>query len=124
MKTKEELNMLKEKTGNLNKKLSELSDEELQKVVGGKVSPGKVIALEEVWEGMGEWFRINNVVEDYAYTSCYAPRYGHSFIANKYWYNGSEAWYCGTCSIGEFTELVVINDPTTVHPEFTYEKPF
>ena len=35
MKTKEELNALKEEVENLNKKLSELTDEELEQVTGG-----------------------------------------------------------------------------------------
>ena len=35
MKTKEELNAIKEEVATLNKKLAELSDEELEQVVGG-----------------------------------------------------------------------------------------
>ena len=35
MKTKEELNALKEETENLNKKLAELSEDEMKEVVGG-----------------------------------------------------------------------------------------
>ena len=35
MKTKEELNTLKEEVETLNKKLAELSDEELEQIVGG-----------------------------------------------------------------------------------------
>ena len=42
MKTKEELNALKEEVEALNKKLAELSDEELQQVAGGAASPGLV----------------------------------------------------------------------------------
>lgn len=37
MKTKEELNALKEEVNALNKKLAELSEEELRQVTGGKV---------------------------------------------------------------------------------------
>ena len=37
MKTKEELNALKEEVEALNKKLAELSDEELQQVAGGLI---------------------------------------------------------------------------------------
>ena len=39
MKTKEELNALKEEVETLNKKLAELTNEELEKVTGGKVQP-------------------------------------------------------------------------------------
>ena len=43
MKTKEELNALKEEVENLNKKLAELSEEELKQVAGGfQTDPGKV----------------------------------------------------------------------------------
>ena len=40
MKTKEELNALKEEVETLNKKLAELTDEELAQVSGGKISTG------------------------------------------------------------------------------------
>ena len=39
MKTVEELNALKEEVENLNKKLAELTDEELEQVTGGKQMP-------------------------------------------------------------------------------------
>ena len=39
MKTKEELNALKEEVETLNKKLAELSEEELKQVAGGKIVP-------------------------------------------------------------------------------------
>ena len=43
MKTKEELKALKEEVENLNKKLAELSEEELKQVAGGfQTDPGKV----------------------------------------------------------------------------------
>ena len=43
MKTKEELNALKEEVENLNKKLAELSEEELKQVAAGfQTDPGKV----------------------------------------------------------------------------------
>ena len=38
MKTKEELNAIKEEVESMNKKLAELTDEELKQVVGGKGS--------------------------------------------------------------------------------------
>ena len=41
MKSKEELNALKEEVETLNKKLAELSEEELEQVTGGKASPKK-----------------------------------------------------------------------------------
>lgn len=40
MKTQEELKIIKEELENLNKKLSELSEDELQQVVGGDVVEG------------------------------------------------------------------------------------
>ena len=45
MKSKEELNALKEEVEQLSKKLSELSDEELRQVAGGAASPGLVSPL-------------------------------------------------------------------------------
>ena len=45
MKTKEELNALKEEVETLNKKLKELSEEELEQVAGG-VDPGLNINLD------------------------------------------------------------------------------
>ena len=39
MKTKEELNALKEEVETLNKKLAELSEEELEQVAGGFIEP-------------------------------------------------------------------------------------
>ena len=39
MKTQEELNALKEEVETLNKKLAELTDEELAQVVGGAAAP-------------------------------------------------------------------------------------
>ena len=43
MKTKEELNALKEEVETLNKKLHELTDEELAQVSGGWLVPGDAI---------------------------------------------------------------------------------
>ena len=40
MKSKEELNVLKEEVETLNKKLAELTEEELAQVSGGVVPPG------------------------------------------------------------------------------------
>ena len=40
MKTKEELNTLKEEVETLNKKFRELTDEEMAQVVGGNMQPG------------------------------------------------------------------------------------
>ena len=46
MKTKEELNALKEEVETLNKKLAELSEEELTQVSGGRMGIGKVPPIE------------------------------------------------------------------------------
>ena len=43
MKTKEELNALKEEVETLNRKLHELTDEELEQVTGGDMPPPQVI---------------------------------------------------------------------------------
>ena len=40
MKTKEELNALKEEVETLNRKLHELTEDELRQVIGGVVLPG------------------------------------------------------------------------------------
>ena len=48
MKTPEELNALKEEVEALNKKLAELSDEELQQVAGGTALPGLVTPLIDI----------------------------------------------------------------------------
>ena len=53
MKTKEELNALKEEVETLNKKLSELTDEELAQVAGGWVYRDIEISLESE-NGEGE----------------------------------------------------------------------
>ncbi len=45
MKTKEELNALKEEVETLNKKLAELTDEELAQVSGGVVNLGGLLHL-------------------------------------------------------------------------------
>ena len=46
MKTKEELNALKEEVETLNKKLHELTEEELAQVSGGDASDGHVKTVE------------------------------------------------------------------------------
>ena len=46
MKTKEELNALKEEVETLNKKLAELTEEELSQACGGRVKAGALIATE------------------------------------------------------------------------------
>ena len=43
MKTKEELNALKEEVAALNKKLAELTDEELAQVAGGDVTSANIV---------------------------------------------------------------------------------
>ena len=50
MKTKEELNALKEEGETLNKKLAELTEEELEQVTGGTVPPvleGGTVSIDE-----------------------------------------------------------------------------
>ena len=47
MKTKEELNALKEEVETLNKKLHELTDEELEQVTGGRIVLAAQVAKEE-----------------------------------------------------------------------------
>ena len=52
MKTKEELNALKTEVENLSRKLSELSEEELNEVTGGahEITPAKRISDDEIIE--------------------------------------------------------------------------
>ena len=52
MKTKEELNALKEEVETLNKKLAELTEEELNQVTGGDYPPA---ALERCGFTFGPW---------------------------------------------------------------------
>ena len=47
MKTKEELNALKEEVETVNKKLAELSEEELAEVVGGTSFVGGLVGITE-----------------------------------------------------------------------------
>ena len=46
MKTKEELNALKEEVETLNKKLAELTEEELNQVTGGDYSPDGLFIID------------------------------------------------------------------------------
>lgn len=52
MKTKEELNALKEETENLNKKLAELSEDELKQVSGGVSESG---ILDNILQELTNW---------------------------------------------------------------------
>ena len=45
MKTKEELNALKEEVETLNKKLHELTEEELEQVTGGQSKKARLVAM-------------------------------------------------------------------------------
>ena len=53
MKTKEELNAIKEEVETLNKKLAELNEEELSQVAGGFVPPVGPITSNMDWLGLG-----------------------------------------------------------------------
>lgn len=54
MKTKEELNALKEEAENLNKKLHELTEEELEQVIGGiKVDTDD---SDNLYRKIADWF--------------------------------------------------------------------
>ncbi len=55
MKTKEELNALKEEVETLNKKLAELSEEELKQVSGGVKHEYGIIELDFVSHSYGEY---------------------------------------------------------------------
>ena len=109
------------------KKVIELNDEELEKVTGGrKLNIGDVFGVSESYpsEYNGEWFQKSNEL-DMAYNVCSSVEYGSSFVANRYWYNGNEAWNYGTCSIGtDVSNLHVVQTPTIIHIEFTGTKPF
>ena len=71
MKTKEELNALKEEVETVNKKLHELTDEELAQVVGGTENNSTIVKDDDVvWlyeksfdaqtKGSGAWYGISN----------------------------------------------------------------
>ena len=71
MKTQEELNALKEEVETLNKKLAELSEEELAQVVGGTENNSTIVKDDDVvWlyeksfdaqtKGSGAWYGISN----------------------------------------------------------------
>ncbi len=59
MKTKEELNVLREEVKTLNKKLAELTDEEMMQVVGGVDGNGVILVTAE-----GADFEKGNAVMD------------------------------------------------------------
>lgn len=61
MKTKEELNALKEQVGTLNEKLKELTEEELAQVIGGAVTVtlGRGYTAEYLTDGSGK-IRVHN----------------------------------------------------------------
>ena len=71
MKTKEELNALKKEVKTLNKKLAELTEEELAQVVGGTENNSTIVKDDDVvWlyeksfdaqtKGSGAWYGISN----------------------------------------------------------------
>ena len=71
MKTKEELNALKEEIENLNKKLRELTEEELAEVCGGAENSSTIVKDDDVvWlyeksfdaqsKGSSTWYGISN----------------------------------------------------------------
>ena len=71
MKTKEELNALKKEVKTLNKKLAELTEEELAQVVGGTENNSTIFKDDDVvWlyeksfdaqtKGSGAWYGISN----------------------------------------------------------------
>ena len=71
MKTKEELNALKKEVKTMNKKLAELTEEELAQVVGGTENNSTIVKDDDVvWlyeksfdaqtKGSGTWYGISN----------------------------------------------------------------
>ena len=70
MKSKEELNALKKEVKTLNKKLAELTEEELAQVVGGTENNSTIVKDDVVWlyeksfdaqiKGSGTWYGISN----------------------------------------------------------------
>ena len=71
MKTKEELNALKEEVETVSKKLAELTEEELAQVVGGTENNSTIVKDDDVvWlyeksfdaqtKGSGTWYGISN----------------------------------------------------------------
>ena len=77
MKTQEELNVLKEEVENMNKKLAELTEEELKQVIGG--------AAENSDQGIiTDWCPFCGECVDYYMIKKYNVRY-------------REFWHCGKC---------------------------
>lgn len=66
MKTKEEMNALKEEVETLDKKLAELSEEELKQVIGG-VKPSSKIVEDLPFDTYRERVIIRNHAEDNAH---------------------------------------------------------
>lgn len=56
MKTKEELQALKDKAENLNKKLAELTEEELKQVVGGDRTGKILVRAGDTWASIAARF--------------------------------------------------------------------
>lgn len=60
MKTKEELNALKEEVETMNRKLAELSEDELKQVSSGTITPGEV----KVCPLCGEQYKLFHMCPD------------------------------------------------------------
>ena len=67
MKTKEELNALKEEVEDLNKKLAELSEDELKQINGGLIPPLPRAPFRDIYDGSSKTVHLNIDLEPEGY---------------------------------------------------------
>ena len=133
MKTKEELKALKQECEELNYKLKALSDDELKFVVGG--SHGGISDF--MSETEGDWFQLfGDSVYIYRLKNSYMPIKSPdgsitspAALLERFWHNGSEAWYYGTVSEiacnPDHPAYQKIPAPTVIHDKDMYlTKPY
>ena len=103
----------------------ELTDEELNEVNGGlsQFKPENIGSWLSPGRGSEFVFRIQNA---YFPTVTSSGQYvWQAAILEKYWCNGSEAWYYGTVTEDYYGRYYDIIAPATVHKDRAYiEKPF
>lgn len=87
MKTNEELNTVKEEVETLNRKLAELTKEELTQVNGGNSgNAGPFCIIEELCSGCGTCYSI-------------CPCGAIDITGDKYFIDSEECAWCGICAI-------------------------
>lgn len=131
-KTKEELNSLKTEYESLNSKLKELSDDELKQVTGGSY----LGTSDFMRHTEGGWYRfsqdktyIYRVKQTYHISNTSSGTISSpSALLDRFWYNGSEAWYNGTVTEvdhGPKEYYEEISAPSIIHDKDCYfTKPY